>query len=373
MSRPRNLHAAVPRLFTAVSVVAYNTVMDVMSLMSSSSGRAKRKAEPAAAPRALSELEFVGCEAFPMTAAEFDAYDGRLEVWDAETETAWVVCEGPGPAHESPAQGLAGLVERIAAVRGSPIRCYGAAGLMVRGEDGRARRFMQADQVVYLHPSRADLLVARSIVVGEHLLPDVVLEVDHTTDVRRGKLRLYESWGFPEVWVEVPEQRTPSRPRGRRSGLTIYRLAAGSYRESPASGAFPGWRASAIHTALNEAEPSGWTHADLERLGRALGEKEGTGPDDDPLLHSLREQSRAEGLSRGRAEGRSQGRAEGRAEAVRAVLQSRGIACSADLLAGIPDALSDGVVMAAALACDGERDFRARLRRPRSGNGSTSR
>ena len=295
-----------------------------------------------------------------MTAVEFDACDERLEVWDAETETAWVVREGPGPAHESPAQGLAGLVERIAAVRGSPIRCYGAAGLMVRGADGRARRFMQADQVVYLHPSRADLLVARSIVVGEHLLPDVVLEVDHTTDVRRGKLRLYESWGFPEVWVEVPEQRTPSRPRGRRSGLTIYRLAAGSYRESPASGAFPGWRAPAIHTALNEAEPSGWTHADLERLGRALGEKEGTGPDDDPLLHSLREQSRAEG------------RSQGRAEAVRALLQSRGIACPADLLAGIPDALSDGVVMAAALACDSERDFRARLRRPPSGSDSTS-
>ena len=282
-----------------------------------------------------------------MTVAEFDACDERLEVWDAETETAWVVREGPGPAHESPAQGLAGLVERIAAVRGSPIRCYGAAGLMVRGADGRARRVMQADQIVYLHPSHANLLVARSVVVGEQSLPDVVLEVDHTTDVRRGKLRLYESWGFPEVWVEVPEQRTPSRPRGRRSGLTIYRLAAGSYRESPASGAFPGWRAPAIHTALNEAEPSGWTHADLERLGRVLGEKEGTGPDDDPLLRSLREQSRA----------------EGRAEAVRAILESRGIACSADLLADIPEALPSRVVVAAALACDGEQDFRARLRR----------
>ena len=37
------------------------------------------------------------------------------------------------------------------------------------------------------------------------------MAVDHTTDVHRGKLALYESWGFPEVWVEVPE--APSRGR----------------------------------------------------------------------------------------------------------------------------------------------------------------
>ena len=332
------------------------------------SGRAKRKAEPAAPAWALSDLEFVGCDAVPMTAVEYDAYEGRLEVWDAETETAWVVRETPGLAHESPAQGLAGLVERIAAVRGSPIRCYGAAGLMVRGEDGRARRVMQADQIVYLYPSRTDLLAARAVVVGEQPLPDVVLEVDHTTDVRRGKLRLYESWGFPELWVEVPDQQTPSRPRRRRSGLTIYRLVAGSYRESPASGAFPGWRASAIHKAMNEAEPSGWTHADLERLGRMLGARDGTGPDDDPLLRSLREQSRAEGRDQGQAEGRDQGRAE----AVRAVLESRGVACSKNLLAGIPDGLPGRVVVAAALACDSEQDFHARLRRIPSGGSATS-
>ncbi len=342
---------------------------------------AKRKAgRPAAPEPAISDLEFVGCTAVPMTAAGFDEYDGRLEVWDAETETAWLVCD-VSPAHESPAHGLAGLVERIAAVRGSPIRCYGSTDLMVRDEHGRRRRVMEADQVVYLYPSRVDgrLLAAGKMVVDEHPYPDVVLEVDHTTDVRRGKLRLYESWGFPEVWVEVPDQRAPSRPRGRRPGLTIYRLAAGAYRESPASGAFPGWRAAAIHTALNEAEPSGWTHTDLERLGRTLGARDGTGPDDDPLLRSLREQSRAEGRAegeaRGRAEGEAWGRAEGeargraegeargRAEAVRAVLQSRGVACSEHPLAGAPDGLPDRVVFAAALACDSERDFHARLRR----------
>ena len=338
---------------------------------------------PAAVPMLpLSELEFAGCEAFPLTRGEYDRYEGRLEVWDAETETAWRVRSPTSPAHESPAARLAGLVERIAMVRGSFIGCYGTTDLLVRDAEGKPRRVMQADEVVYLYPSRADLLGAAAIVVGEHPLPDVVLEVDHTTDVRRGKLRLYESWGFPELWVEVPERSASSRPRRRRAGLTIHLLEDGAYRESPVSRAFPGWRAAAIHTALNEAEPSGWTLAMLEHLGRTLGERDGTGPDDDALSRSLRAESaakgearghakglaegRAEGLVKGRAEGLAEGRAEGEAKglvkAVREVLRARGVPCSDDLSTGIPNGLPDGVVFAAALACDSERDFHARLR-----------
>ena len=354
---------------------------------------------PAAVPMLpLSELEFAGCEAFPLTRGEYDRYEGRLEVWDAETETAWRVRSPTSPAHESPAARLAGLVERIAMVRGSFIGCYGTTDLLVRDAEGKPRRVMQADEVVYLYPSRADLLGAAAIVVGEHPLPDVVLEVDHTTDVRRGKLRLYESWGFPELWVDVPERRASSRPRRRRAGLTIHLLEGGAYRESPVSRAFPGWRAAAIHTALNEAEPSGWTHAMLEHLGRTLGERDGTGPDDDALSRSLLDQGRAEGHAKGRAEGRAEGEARGRAEglaegeargraegeargraeglaegraegeakgvvkAVCEVLRARGVPCSDDLSAGIPNGLPDSVVFAAALACDSERDFHARLR-----------
>ncbi len=343
---------------------------------------APAKPKPASAPAAvpmlpLSELDFAGCEAFPLTRGEYSRYEGRLEVWDAETETAWRV-RSTTMAHESPGQRLAGLVERIAAVRGSPIHCYGSADLLVRDAQGKRRRVMQADQVVYLYPSRADLMGAAAMVVGEHPFPDVVLEVDHTTDVRRGKLRLYESWGFPELWVDVPERRALNRPRNRRAGLTIHLLEGGAYRESPVSRAFPGWRAKAIHTAMNEAEPSGWTHAVLEHLGRTLGERDGTGPDDDPLLGSLRDQSRAEGLAqgraegeaKGRAEGRTEGRAEGRAEGeakgrmetVREVLRARGVSCSEDLSAGIPNGLPDRVVVAEALVCKSERDFHARLR-----------
>ena len=196
------------------------------------------------------------------------------------------------------------------------------------------------------------------MVAGRHHYPDVVLEVDHTTDVRGGKLGRYASWGFPELWVEVPEHWTPSRPRGLAPGLTIYLLEEGRYRESPESRAFPGWRARSIHDALNETVRSGWTHAKLEQVGRRLGEREGTGPDDDPMLRSLRDQSRAEGEAKGRA--------EGLAEAVRGILRSRGIECSESFLAGLPDALAGSTVEArlaidAALACDGERDFRARI------------
>ena len=309
----------------------------------------------------LAELEFAGCEAVPMTWPEFRRYEGRLEVWDARVRTAWMVGEPTSPTHENPSHGLTGLVERIGAVRGAPIKCFGSMDLLVRDERGKPRRIMQADQTVYLYPSRVDLLGSNAMVVGEHDYPDVVLEVDHTTDVRRGKLRLYEAWGFPEVWVEVPDRPAPSRPRGRRPGLTIHLLEGGAYRESRESRAFPGWRASAIHEAMNEVEPSGWTHARLERLGRTLGARDGTGPDDDPLLRSLRGESRKEGL----AEGHAAGLAEGRAKMVRRILSSRGIEISAGFPADLPafHGSSEEAVVAAALACEDERDFEVRLRR----------
>ena len=315
---------------------------------------APAKPKPATVPMLpLSELEFVGCEAVPLTRDEYRRYEGRLEVWDAETGTAWRVRSPTSAAHESPTRGLADLVGRIAAVRGSTIKCYGSTDLRVRDAEGKPRRVMQADDVVYLYPSRPDLVglvASAAIVVGEHPYPDVVLEVDHTTDVRRGKLRLYESWGFPEVWVEVPEHRAPSRRRNRRAGLTIHLLEGGAYRESPVSRAFPGWHVKEIHTALNEIERSGWTLAVLERVGRILGERDGTGPDDDPMLRSLRDESREEGEARGRA------------KMAREFLRARGIPCSENLSAGIPDGLPDSVVAAAAAACDSERDFHARLR-----------
>lgn len=168
---------------------------------------------------------------------------------------------------------------------------------------------MQADQTLYLDMFRTNLIGARALLVGRHNFPDVTLEVDNTTDVRRGKLLLYEAWGFPELWVEVPDARPPSRPAGRASGLTIHLLEDGAYQASPESRAFPGWRAEDIHSAFNEAVPSPRTHAILERLGRKLGARDGTGPDDDPLIRSLRRESRERGFAEGRAQGVQQSRA----------------------------------------------------------------
>ena len=144
--------------------------------------------------------------------------------------------------------------------------------------------------------------------IGGHDYPDVVLEVDHTTDVRRGKLGLYEAWGFPEVWVDTPESGyAVKRPAGVSPGMTIYLLEGGVYRRAGQSRAFPGWTAEEIHTALNEEALSPETSGVLRRVGRALGVREGTGPDDTPWLRMERHESRVEGYAEGRIEGRAEG------------------------------------------------------------------
>ena len=149
-------------------------------------------------------LEFPGCRPVRLSRDEIMTYEGRLEFWDARTETAWV-CEPTSPYHEQPSHTLAALAHGTAGVRGSPIKCYGTMDLLVRDACGSRRSIMQADQSVYLHPLRARLPGPSAMVVGDNDFPDVVLEVDYSTDVRRGKLSLYESWGFPEVWLACDE------------------------------------------------------------------------------------------------------------------------------------------------------------------------
>ena len=238
-------------------------------------------------------------------------------------------------------------MDRVAAERGSAIVCYGSMDLMQRDEHGALRRILQADKSVYVHPRRARLPGAKAMMAGEDDFPDVVLEVDQTTDARRAKLGLYEAWGFAEVWVEVREAGAAARPRRRRPGVTIHRRVAGAFQASAASGAFPGWKAAEIHAALNEAELSERTFAVLHRICAALGWRDGTGPDDDPMLGWHRRQVRL--------------------EMVRQILRVRGIAVWDQGLAGVPeiDVTSDDAVVRAALACNDEGDLLARLRRPR--------
>ena len=305
-------------------------------------------------PASAEAAGFPGCKAVPMTAAEVAQEDGpRIEYWDAEDGFAWMVREGPTPAHEIPAHGLSALLERVSQARGARIVCCGATTFYERGPAGEHIRAMEADQTVFLDADRAWTMPSPPTVLGEDPAPDVVLEVDHTTDVRRRKLREYEKWRFPEVWVEVPDAPHPSRPRSRSSALTIHLLCTetGRYAEAPASRALPGWTAAEIHLALNERELSAATLRALERVGRALGEREGTAPTEDPLTRRARENAYKEG------------RNEGVADAVFHILAQRGIAHSPTLLAAghLADHAEQRLV-AAALACDSEADFLARLR-----------
>ena len=306
-------------------------------------------------PASADTAGFPGCKAVPMTAAEVAREDGpRIEYWDAEDGFAWMVREGPTRAHEIPAHGLSALLERISQARGARITCCGATTFYERGPDGEHIRAMEADQTVFLDADRAWTMPSPPTVLGEDPAPDVVLEVDHTTDVRRRKLREYEKWRFPEVWVEVPDAPHPSRPRSRPSALTIHVLCAetGRYAEAAASRALPGWTAAEIHLALNERQLSAATLQSLVRVGRALGEREGTAPADDPLTR------------------RQLANAERRATiaTVQHMLVERGIGCVGDLLADGALLAKHGreAVVAAALACRNEADFLARLGAPRS-------
>ena len=284
-------------------------------------------------------LEFPGCRAVTITREAIATYEGRYELWDAETETAWMVREPTGAAHEQPSQRLARLGGMIADARGAPIECFGSTDLERRDAQGRRQRIMQADQAVYVYPRRT-WWPAGAIVVGEHPYPDVILEVDHTTDVRRGKLALYEAWGFPEVWVEVPDRTTPSRPAGRRPGLTIHVLEGGAYLESAVSRAFTGWTVEEIHTALNEEALSAGTCRSLARVGRVLGEWGGTGPDDMPWLRGHRREARAAGRAEGIAHEAAQGIERQRALLCRQAARRFGDATAvplAALLGGIDD------------------------------------
>ena len=290
-----------------------------------------------------------------LPADKLEDYERRVEFWDGRTSTAYEVREPTSPYHERPSQRLAALAERIAIVRGHPIECFGTMDLLLLGPDGRPARMMQADQSLYLHPHRANIVGPSAMVVGENHYPDVVLEVDLSTDVRRHKLKLYEAWGFPELWVDVPDEaQHPRKPRG----TMLYVLCDGAFQEAAESRAFPGWRAEDIHQALNEEQLSARTVATLERLGAVLGEREGTGPDDDPMLRSQRQQARLEGLQEAFAS-----ELERCAAMVRFLMVSRHLEVAADFPLGQPGfAEADPErLMSAAMNCENEADFLSRL------------
>ena len=57
---------------------------------------------------------------------------GRGFDTDGDTETAWKVCEPTSIQHEGPSRRLVEMATRVAALRGSPIACFGSADLVRR-------------------------------------------------------------------------------------------------------------------------------------------------------------------------------------------------------------------------------------------------
>ena len=289
-------------------------------------------------------LEFPGCEQVSMSRVQYEASEQHVEFWDEAAGIA-MIADSPGLGHEEPRGLLAGVVERIALERGARIARFCAVSLM-RYDARGLRRAMEPDECLYLYPDRANLPAGGSLIVGESDPPDVVVEIDHTTDVRRGKLKVYQSWGFPELWVEVPDAEPATRRRRRLSGLTIHLLNAdGEYELASASRAFPGWRADEIHAAVNEPAITDRASAVLRRVGASLGRRDGTGPDDDPLL---------------RAHRREGGLLE-RVELVRETLRARRLAMSPGFpsescLAALAEA-STADIVSASLACRDDAHF----------------
>lgn len=267
--------------------------------------------------------EFPGCRELRIPRDAIEDYEGRIEYWDARTEAAFIA-EPTTTYHEYGAQRLARLVERIAMRRGSPIDVIGASDLAARDAGGELQRLLAADQIVFLSPASTRPLGKEIERSADHL-PDVVLEVDYSTDARRRKLGIYESWGFPEVWIEVPDAIWRRRPKNRRPGVTIHLLEGDRYREAASSRAFPTWTAEEIHRALNESAVSPSTVEVLRRVADELAAREGTGPDDDPLLR------------RERAEGRADERLDIMRSAVRDAFTARSIAVTPALESWLDD------------------------------------
>ena len=127
----------------------------------------------------LDDLRFPGCRPVQVTRDGLDDFEDQIEYWDARSQTAWVVADGPPSAiHEGTTRRLTQIAAHLRLVRGAPIVTLGSVGLVERGADGRSVRIMQAEEILYLHPGRARLPDG-NLVMGEHDLPDIVLEVDY--------------------------------------------------------------------------------------------------------------------------------------------------------------------------------------------------
>ena len=245
---------------------------------------------------------------------------------------------------------LGGLVERIAATRGSGIAVRRASEVLIRDPDGNTRRLARNSQLVYTHDIAGGS--GETVVIDAGELPDVVLDADDTAAALHRKLSLYEKWGFPEVWVVVPDQLISGRREGAPRVAIHLRTRVG-YVRAPRSAALPSWSAEEIHTALNEPEGliSDATTAALRRVGRLMRADADMGPDDDPILPAEEGEVRVEPTM------------EDRIEALDEMFGLRGLAVSpsfTDRVAALERPLP--LLLRAVYECLDEDDFLERIR-----------
>ena len=144
----------------------------------------------------------------------------------------------------------------------------------------------------------------------------------------------------------MPHYRQPLLYRGRRAQVIARLVFNAELAHRPVvacerSGPPPDLVRLGTHV-MNEVEPSVRTYGILERLDRALGVQDGTRPDDNSLLRSLRGQSRM-------CQSRMEGEKKGRARIICQMLSSRGIEVSEGFPFNVPGfAESPEVVIVAA-------------------------
>jgi len=245
---------------------------------------------------------------------------------------------------------LGGLIERIAATRGTGIAVLRANELVIRGPDGNTRRIAPNTQLVYTHDTAKRS--SETVVIDDGELPDVVLDVDDTAVALRRRLSLYEKWGFPEVWVVVPDRLAPSG-RVNVSRVAIHLRTRLGFVRAPRSAALTSWSAEEIRTALNEPQGfmSDGTIATLRRVGRLMRADADMGPDDDPIQPAERGELRAEPTM------------EDRIDALEEMFGLRGLAVSPSFtvrVAALQRPLPN--LLRAAYECRDEDDFLERIR-----------
>ena len=112
--------------------------------------------------------------------------------------------------------------------------------------------------------------------------------------------------------------------------------------------------------------------ARAEARGHALGHREGHAQGHREGHAQGHREGHAQGHREGHAQGHQEGHAQARMEAVVAVLRARGIEVTTDLAGdlakepALAHGLSDDALMAAAVACTSESDFRRRVREQRA-------